>query len=97
MESKISEKYGEQISILFGLEVDYFNDREDDIRKSLQQFNFDYIIGSIHFLDDWNYDTDKSRYEEFSNDFLYEWYFSELQKSRKNICNHLIMNYYSCF
>lgn len=82
--TEMKDKYSDRISILFGIEVDYFNDREEEIRKSLQRFNFDYVIGSIHFLDDWNYDTDKSRYEEFSNDFLYEWYFRELQKAAKS-------------
>jgi len=82
--SEMREKYGDRISILFGIEVDYFNDREEEIRASLQPFNFDYIIGSIHFLDGWNYDTDKSRYTEFSTDFLYEWYFHELQKAAKS-------------
>jgi histidinol-phosphatase (PHP family) len=81
---EMREKYGSQISILFGVEVDYFADKEEDIRKSLCHFNFDYVIGSVHFLDTWNYDTDTSRYSEFSNDFLYEWYFSELQKAAKS-------------
>ena len=81
---EMKEKYSDRISILFGIEVDYFEDLEQEIRGSLQKFNFDYIIGSIHFLDNWNYDTDKSRYEEFSNDFLYEWYFSVLQKAAKS-------------
>lgn len=87
LESKVSEmkrKYGDRISILFGIEVDYFSDKQEEIRESLRKFNFDYIIGSVHFLDDWNYDTDKSRYAEFSNDFLYEWYFRELQKAAKS-------------
>jgi len=81
---EMKEKYGHQINILFGIEVDYFNNRQEEIRETLQKFNFDYVIGSVHFLDDWNYDTDKSRYEEFSNDFLYEWYFRELQKAAKS-------------
>ena len=81
---EMKEKYGHKINILFGIEVDYFKDQEKEIREALQKFNFDYVIGSIHFLDDWNYDTDKSRYEEFSNDFLYEWYFRELQKAAKS-------------
>ena len=87
LEEKIAEmrdKYGSKIQILFGIETDYFSDREDEIRKSLQRYNFDYVIGSVHFLDDWNYDTDKSRYAEFSNDFLYEWYFRELQNAAKS-------------
>ena len=87
LEDKVTEmkrKYGDLISILFGIEVDYFNDKQEEIRESLQKFNFDYIIGSVHFLDNWNYDTDKSRYGEFTNDFLYEWYFRELQKAAKS-------------
>jgi len=82
--SQMKEKFGDRINILFGVEVDYFNDLEDEIRESLQWFNFDYVIGSIHFLDDWNYDTDRSRYGKYSNDFLYEWYFRELQKGAKS-------------
>ena len=78
---EVKEKYGNQISILFGIEVDYFNDSVKVIREVLKQYPFDYVIGSIHFLDDWNYDGDKSRYPEFKNDFLYEWYFHELQKA----------------
>ena len=81
---EMKQKYGARISILFGIEVDYFSDKQEEIRETLQKFNFDYIIGSVHFLDDWNYDTDKSRYGEFSNDFLYEWYFRELQKAAKS-------------
>ena len=46
--------------------------------------NFDYVIGSIHFLNDWNYDTDKSRNSEFTPDYLYDWYFGELQKAVKS-------------
>jgi len=87
LEEKVIEmrvKYGDQINILFGIEVDYFSDKEKEIRESLQQFSFDYIIGSIHFLNDWNYDTDKSRYSEFRNDFLYDWYFREFQSAAKS-------------
>jgi histidinol-phosphatase (PHP family) len=81
---EVKEKFGDRINILFGLEVDYFPEFENEIGQVLQRFNFDYVIGSIHFLDEWNYDTDKSRYSEFTNDYLYEWYFSELQKAVKS-------------
>jgi histidinol-phosphatase (PHP family) len=87
LEAKVGEmkqKFGNRIKILFGLEVDYFPEFENEIRKALQRSNFDYVIGSIHFLDDWNYDTDKSRYAEFRNDYLYEWYFGELQNAVKS-------------
>lgn len=87
LENKIDEikrKSGSRINILFGLEVDYFTGFEKEIRQVLQQYNFDYVIGSIHFLDEWNFDTDISRYPEFRNDYLYEWYFRELQNAVKS-------------
>lgn len=34
-----------------GVEVDYCRQVEDDIRRKLQQFRFDFVIGSIHTLD----------------------------------------------
>jgi histidinol-phosphatase (PHP family) len=82
--AEMNEKFSDRINILFGLEVDYFPEFEKEIGQVLQRFNFDYVIGSIHFLDDWNYDTDKSRYSEFDSDYLYEWYFRELQKAVKS-------------
>jgi histidinol-phosphatase (PHP family) len=82
--AEMNEKFGDKINILFGLEVDYFPELENEIGQALRRFNFDYVIGSIHFLDEWNYDTDKSRYSEFANDYLYEWYFGELQKAVKS-------------
>ncbi len=78
---KVKMKFGDRINILFGLEVDYFPEFEKEIGEALKEYEFDYVIGSIHFLDGWNYDTDKSRYPEFKNDYLYRWYFSELQKA----------------
>lgn len=82
--NEMNDKFGDRINILFGLEVDYFPNLENEIGRALQRFDFDYVIGSIHFLDEWNYDTDKSRYHEFANDYLYEWYFGELQKAAKS-------------
>lgn len=74
-------KYQHQIRILWGVEVDYFPDREVEIARELEKYPFDYVLGSVHFLDNWNYDSDRSRYNEFSNDYLYHWYFAELQKA----------------
>ena len=82
--AEMKEKFGDRINILFGLEVDYFAELESEIGQVLKRFDFDYVIGSIHYLDDWNYDTDLSRYPEFANDYLYEWYFRELQKAIKS-------------
>lgn len=78
---EMREKFGDRINILFGLEVDYFPEMEEDLRKTLAQYDFDYVIGSVHYLDNWNYDTDLSLYPRYKSDYLYEWYFAELHKA----------------
>lgn len=77
----LREKYRDQIRILPGVEVDYFPDKEEEIARELEKYPFDFVLGSVHFLDDWNYDSDRTRYGEFSNDYLYRWYFAEIKRA----------------
>lgn len=52
---KLVEKVEKEssIPIKLGAEIDYFLGKEEDIRKIIEEFPFDYVIGSVHFLDDW--------------------------------------------
>jgi histidinol-phosphatase (PHP family) len=45
------------IIIRLGIEVDYFPQLESQISDLLVQYPFDYVYGSIHFLDDWSFDS----------------------------------------
>lgn len=44
------------IKVNFGLEVCYFPTQEPFIRKMLNEFNFDFAIGSVHYVFDVPYD-----------------------------------------
>jgi histidinol-phosphatase (PHP family) len=44
------------IIIKMGLEVDYAPGREEEIRSLYDYAEFDYIIGSVHFIDGWAFD-----------------------------------------
>ena len=44
------------IKLRLGLEVDYIPGREDYIQQLEQSCDFDYIIGSVHFIDGWGFD-----------------------------------------
>lgn len=70
--------------LLFGIEVDYFPERKTEIRSIIDKIPVDYVIGSIHFLDDWNYDTDKNGYADKDIDLLYHQYFETVQKAAKS-------------
>ncbi|PAF44275.1 histidinol-phosphatase [Helicobacter sp. 11S02596-1] len=51
------EKYKDKIEILLGLEVDFINGKRDLIEASVLECPSDYLIGSVHFLDDWGFDN----------------------------------------
>ena len=58
-----------------GIEVCNFRNHEA-VRKIIDQYQFDYIIGSVHFLRGWGYDFSeiKSVWDEHQLQDIYEWY-----------------------
>lgn len=51
---KLRREYPE-ISIKLGLEVDYVPGWERETEAIVNQYPWDYIIGSVHFISEWNY------------------------------------------
>jgi histidinol-phosphatase (PHP family) len=45
-----AQKSPEGLTIRLGIEMDYFPEQEDAIRKVLGEYPFDYVIGSVHFF-----------------------------------------------
>ncbi len=43
--------------VLLGIEADYFPGRQADIAALLNSQPFDYVIGSVHYLDGWGFDN----------------------------------------
>lgn len=101
----IKEIEAGNIKIKFGLEVDYIEDREDEIHKLLNRFPLDYTIGSVHYVGDWNFDTKENDYGKVDIDKFYQNYFRILQKAAKSglfdIIGHADLvkkfNYYPSF
>ena len=48
----LKEKYADKITVLLGIESDYFPNHIDVYRQELLKYPFDYMIGSVHFVDD---------------------------------------------
>lgn len=55
--ARLQKLYEGRIEILSALEVDYILHREDLIESILLKLPFDYLIGSVHFLDTWGFDN----------------------------------------
>jgi histidinol-phosphatase (PHP family) len=79
--SDIQEKYGHLITIRYGIELDFFPGKEDQLYTIINSLPLDYVIGSVHFMDNWNFDGDESLYGKWSNDELYNMYYSMVQNA----------------
>jgi histidinol-phosphatase (PHP family) len=82
--SRLCNDFSEDVQVRFGLEVDFFPGRERDIEQTINFFPVDYVIGSVHFIDEWNFDGDQSLYGKWSNNELYAMYFDRLQQAAKS-------------
>lgn len=73
------------LPVKFGVEMDYLEGKEEEIAAFLKKYDFDYVYGSIHFIDDWNFDVNSlAKFEEYDINVLYEDYFRLLQKAAKS-------------
>jgi histidinol-phosphatase (PHP family) len=49
---RLKKKYASKIEVLLGIESDFFPDYSDVYKRFLDEQPFDYVIGSVHFVDD---------------------------------------------
>ncbi|WP_066151823.1 histidinol-phosphatase [Halalkalibacter krulwichiae] len=49
---RLKQQYANQIEVLIGIESDFFPDHGLAYQKYLDQYPFDYIIGSVHYVDE---------------------------------------------
>ncbi len=50
---KLRETYAGRIDVMFGIEADYFPGTESFVESFLEDHEFDYVIGSVHYLGEW--------------------------------------------
>ena len=63
------------IKVLFGLEVCYFRESEDLIAACTKDMGFDFLLGSVHFLDGFAYDHTAELWDGIDVDQAYRTYF----------------------
>ena len=75
--AKLKQKH----AIKTGIEVCNFQN-QSAVKAILDKYDFDYIIGSVHFLNGWAYDSSEIKSEWDNHDLheIYEWYTQEVEK-----------------
>jgi len=75
------------LPIKLGIEADYYSAAEEAATRALlEQYPFDYVYGSVHFVDDWAIDdpSNLTRWAEVGVDVVYERYFLGLQAAARS-------------
>lgn len=67
-----------EIPIRLGIEADFVPGWEEELVKILAPYPWDYVIGSVHFIGDWDFDNPAriNRYAEWDISELYAKFFS---------------------
>ncbi len=68
--------------IKLGLEADFHDGTEDFVYNTTNEYDFDYIIGSVHYLGDWGFDNPENakRFEGRDLFELYRQYFEKVAR-----------------
>ncbi len=80
---KVKEHYKDKIEILLGYEVDYLVGHMD---SRVLNADVDYLIGSVHFIDEWGFDNPEfiGHYEDKDIDLIWQKYFNAIDKMAKS-------------
>jgi len=83
MIEEVRERYASQISIKIGLESDFLPGYESKTKAIIESFPYDYIIGSVHFIDDWAFDDPAFRdyWKKYDVNEVYLKYYALLKQS----------------
>lgn len=78
------EKWAEKgVQLKLGIEVDYFIGGENELQDILRPYEFDYIIGSVHFYDGWGFDNPHlvHKFLDYDIHMLYKNHFETVEKA----------------
>lgn len=70
-----------QVSVKAGLEVEFVSNVTDSLVPTINQYDFDYLMGSVHYIGNWLVDSDRE-IEEWKRrdvDEVYQQYFHLVQ------------------
>ena len=82
----------EGMTVKTGIELDYIPAKMQKASSILAQYPFDYVIGSVHFMDDWDltHPYHIQGFEERCLEDVYERYFTMVQEACQSGCIDII-------
>ncbi|MCP4672326.1 MAG: histidinol-phosphatase [Desulfobacula sp.] len=86
----LQQKYASKIKIFAGMETETYSGYLDHVKNLILKFKPDYIVGSVHHINDVCFDYSKQAYDNIvleygSHDLMYEKYFDLQYKMIKEL------------
>ncbi len=86
----LKQKYASKIKIFAGMETETYTGYLEHVKSLILKFKPDYIVGSVHHINDVCFDYSKEEYNKLvlkygSHDYLYEKYFDLQYKMIKEL------------
>jgi len=82
---KLRDRYHGKTRVLVSVEADYVQGHEDALLGILDSYEFDYVLGGVHFMDGWLIDDPEQvhRYLEERVAEIYRRYFANVQRAMR--------------
>lgn len=80
---RLKDVFRGAVEVVMGFEADYIEEHRDIVVKDcIEKWNPDFVMGSIHVIDDWPFDSPgyQDRYAEWDITELYREYYGRLEK-----------------
>jgi histidinol-phosphatase (PHP family) len=83
---EVRKRYASQISVKIALESDFLIGYENKTKAIIDSYPYDYIIGSVHFIDDWAFDDPATReyWKKYDVNEVYLKYYALLRRSAQS-------------
>jgi histidinol-phosphatase (PHP family) len=91
----VQAQYKNDISVRMGIEADFIPGYEEKTKKILDDYPYDYVIGSVHFIKEWGFDdpAERVKWDEQDVNQVYRDYYDLLRQSAQtglfNIMAHV--------
>ncbi len=84
----VQNAHRHNIDIKLGIEMDYIPGQEQNINETIRQKPYDYVIGSVHYIDGWGFDHPdfQSGFDERDIDDIYGQYAHILMQMVQSGC-----------
>ena len=86
MIENVRGEYSGRLSIKVGIEADFLPGYEEKTRAMLANYPYDYVYGSVHYINEWGFDNpdERERWDKTDINQIYRAYYALLRKSAES-------------